>query len=105
MIYNCVKCGKAASRNDFYALSDEFAKKGCDSLILGCTELSVLAEQLSLYGDSRIPYIADSLEILACFSIAFYDKDSIGFSPQLKAWGDRIRESRKNGTPFTTEVR
>lgn len=104
MIYDCVKCGKAASRSDFYTLADEFARKGCDSLILGCTELSVLAEQLSLYGDANIPYIADSLEILTCFSIAFYDKDSIGFNPKLRAWGERIRESRRNGTSFSTEV-
>lgn len=105
IIYSCVKCGKPASRDDFLAVSDELAASGCDCLILGCTELSVLADELSLYGDSAVPYITDSLEVLACFSIAFCGKDSVGFSPLLKKWGDGILELSRSGYSFMPEVR
>ncbi len=105
LIYSCVKCGKPADRADFLKIADEFASNGCDSLILGCTELSVLADELSLYGDPGIPYLADSLEVLACFSIAFCCKESVGFSPLLKKWGDELLKQSSNGYKWIPEVR
>lgn len=105
MIYDCVKSGKPASRENFLAVSDELTDIGCDCLILGCTELSVLAEDLSLKDDPSLPYLADSLEVLACFSIAFCGKESVGFSPLLHRWGDGIRDLSLSGYSFMPEVR
>ncbi len=105
LIYGCVKCGKPASREDFMSIANELADAGCDSLILGCTELSVLADELNLYGDPTIPYIADSLEVLACFSIAFCGKESVGFAPLLQKWGEDKRKYYKNGATSIPEVR
>ncbi len=105
LIYGCVKCGKKANKNDFMSVADELISAGCDSLILGCTELSVLADELDLYSDINIPHIADSLEVLACFSIAFCEKESVGFSPLLKKWGDAKLEVYKGGATSIKEVR
>ena len=105
LIYDCVKCGKKASFDDFKTISDEMRSAGCDALILGCTELSVLADDLSLKACDDIPYIADSLEVLACFSIAFCGKESTGFDPLLQKWGDGILELTKSGYSFMPEVR
>lgn len=105
LIYDCIKCGKPASAEDFLAVSDDLKAKGCDCLILGCTELSVLADQLSLKQNSRVLPLADSLEILACFSIGFCGKESVGFDSLLKAWGDGILELSHRGYSFVPEVR
>lgn len=105
LIYDCVKCGKPASIEKFSVITDELKAQGCDSMILGCTELSVLADELHLNNVKNIPYVADSLEILACFSIAFCGKESVGFSPLLKKWGDDILELTRIGYTFMPEVR
>jgi len=105
LIYGCVKSGKTATRDSFLPIIREAGTMGCDSLILGCTELSVIAEDLSLKTDPAFPYIADSLEILACFSIAFCGKESTGFSPTLKVWGDSILDLVRQGYTYIPEVR
>lgn len=105
LIYDCVKCGRPASIDDFIAVSSDMKSQGCDCLILGCTELSVLADELDLKQNKDIPYLADSLEILACFSIAFCGKESVGFDPMMKHWGDAILELSGSGYSFMPEVR
>ena len=105
LIYDCIKCGKKASVDDFLVISDEMKALGCDSLILGCTELSVLADELSLKQYTNIPYIADSLEVMACSSIAFCEKESSGFDPLLYNWGKGILELVNEGYSFMPEVR
>lgn len=105
LIYGCVKCGKPAKKEDFTAVTNELAASGCDCVILGCTELSVIADELSLYGEPDIPYIADSLEVLACFSIALCKKESVGFTPLLKKWGDEKLEYFMSRRSYVSEVR
>ncbi len=105
MIYGCVKCGKPASKDDFLTVSDEMQKAGCDCLILGCTELSVMADELKLSGDDSVPYLADSLEVLSAFSIGFCGKENVGFDPKLKKWADGILELSQSGYTFMPEVR
>ncbi len=105
IIYGCVKCGKTASREDFLRISEDMKSQGCDCLILGCTELSVMADELSLFNDPDIPYLCDSLEVLAAFSVAFCGKKSVGFNEKLKKWSDGILELTQNGYTFMPEVR
>lgn len=105
MIYGCVKCGKPSSKDAFLRISDEMRSLGCDCLILGCTELSVMADELSLFNEPDIPYICDSLHVLAAFSISFCNKQNIGFDEKLKKWADGIHELAGNGYSFIPEVR
>ena len=58
--------------------------KGCDKLILGCTELSLLREATSL--DERF---VDSLEVLALSAIKLCGKTTCGFSPSLQNFAPR----------------
>lgn len=75
LIYDCVKKGIPADRDKFYKVVDELVEKGCDSLILGCTELSVINRQLG--GDPRF---VDSLEVLAYTAIKMCGHTPTGFS-------------------------
>lgn len=61
MIYDQVKMGKPCEADKFYGVIDEMLAKGCDSVILGCTELSVIYGQTGIRKD----YIFDSTELLA----------------------------------------
>lgn len=67
MIYNQVKMGKPCEPEEFYSVIDAVLAAGCDSVVLGCTELSVI------YGDTGIrkDYIFDSTELLAKSCVKF----------------------------------
>ncbi len=74
LIYGCVKGGRKADAEKFYAVADELWQKGCDTVILGCTELSVINRALPR--DSR--YV-DSLEVLAYTAIKLCSHTPTGF--------------------------
>ena len=61
IIYNEVKAGKPADCAALYRIIDAMKQKGCDAVILGCTELSVI------YYEQQItrPDIVDSMSALA----------------------------------------
>lgn len=61
IIYNEIKCGKNANMDKFNSIIDYTKKNGCDCVILGCTELSILKNDNNLIGKFYI----DSLDILA----------------------------------------
>ena len=42
LIYDCVKAGKPADMDKFRAVSAALRSAGCDAIILGCTELSII---------------------------------------------------------------
>ena len=42
LIYDCVKAGEPADMVKFRAVSDALRADGCDAIILGCTELSII---------------------------------------------------------------
>ena len=72
IIYDDIKQGKRADMDKFSEISAELTSKGCCSIILGCTELSIIKrdEKLgSLY--------TDSLEVLAHSSIVACGKKPI----------------------------
>lgn len=60
LIYNEIKAGKPASPEKFHRLSEALYGAGCDCIVLGCTELSLIKKSAGL--DSR--YL-DALEVLA----------------------------------------
>ena len=53
--------------------------KGCETVILGCTELSVINRDLG--GDPRL---TDSLEVLAYTAIKLCGKETTGFNETFK---------------------
>lgn len=60
IIYDQVKAGKTIDFNKFKAVVGELRLDGCEKIILGCTELSVLKKEYSLND-----FYVDSLEVLA----------------------------------------
>ena len=79
IIYGEIKKGLRPSVDAFMAVAESLQKKGCDKLILGCTELSLLREATAL--DQRF---VDSLEVLALSAIKLCGKTACGFSPSLQ---------------------
>lgn len=75
LIYENVKKGKKVSREAFYEIVNSLFDKGCDTVILGCTELSVINKDLG--GDERL---TDSLEVLAYTAIKLCGKEPTGFN-------------------------
>lgn len=59
-IYEYVKVGKKVDINEFEKLINYFTNNGCDKVIIGCTELSIIVEDNNIRKDS----IVDSLLVL-----------------------------------------
>ena len=74
IIYNCVKQNRPVDRTEFFRVADALRARGCEKLVLGCTELSLLKRQGL---DSTL--FVDSLEVLAWRTILACGKTPIGF--------------------------
>ena len=61
LVYGKVKQGKKVSKEEFYQVLDKFFQDGCDMVIMGCTELSVIVRDNDLYQDKRI---IDAMKVL-----------------------------------------
>ncbi len=61
LIYNKVKKGIKVNKEEFYDVLNIYFNHGCDMVIMGCTELSVIFRYNKLYDDKRI---IDSLKVL-----------------------------------------
>ncbi len=62
IIYDQVKAGRPADVAALHGVADRLAARGADVVVLGCTELSVVAAEHDLLADAR--YV-DSLDVLA----------------------------------------
>lgn len=78
LIYTSIKQGKNPDLTAFSALSERLLGLGCERLVLGCTELSLLRRDAGL----TAPYF-DSLDALALRSILACGKRPIGFDADL----------------------
>lgn len=65
IIYGCVKCAKEPDAEKLRAVAGELCDGGCDMLLLGCTELSLIRAP-EIYPECRF---IDSLLVLAKASI------------------------------------
>ena len=74
IIYDDIKQNKPVDQARFLAVADAMRARGCERLVLGCTELSLL-KRTGL--DDRI--FVDSLEVLAHQTILAAGKSPIGF--------------------------
>lgn len=83
IIYGDIKQGKDADMEKFGRVCDRMRREGCDKLVLGCTELSLIARKHSL-GDEFV----DSLAVLALKTIKTCGKTPIGFSNEMMKYID-----------------
>lgn len=82
MIYGQIKKGKEPDMKGFFEVSDTLVANGCEKIILGCTELSLLKRDNVLGTDRYI----DSLEVLAYSAIKLCGKEPIGFDSALMSF-------------------
>lgn len=82
IIYDCIKKGITPDRQRFLAVCDSLRRRGCERLILGCTELSLLKRGGGLDDSLFI----DSLEVLAYSAIKMCGKTPVGFSTALMSF-------------------
>jgi len=78
IIYDDIKSGNAPDVDCFRKIANTLFSKGCERLILGCTELSLIKKQAHL--DERF---VDSLEVLACRCITLCEKEPKEFEQEL----------------------
>ena len=78
LIYDDVKAGREPDLDKFFAVVEHMKDKGCDRMILGCTELSVINR--SIGGREEL---TDSLEVLANVAIKLCGHETVGFSPEF----------------------
>ena len=83
IIYSQIKAGKAPDEKLFSKISDALFERGCENIVLGCTELSLMKKIMSL--DDRF---TDSLEVLACRCITLCGAQAIGFDDKLIKYED-----------------
>lgn len=62
LIYDKIKKGVKVSKEEFYEVLNQYFEAGCDIVIMGCTELSVIVRDNDLYKDKRI---IDAMKVLA----------------------------------------
>lgn len=72
LIYGDIKTGREPDMDSFHAVSRSLIERGCDRIILGCTELSLLKRDHDLG-----PLYIDSLETLAFEAIKACGKEII----------------------------
>lgn len=73
IIYRQVKAGKEADFEEFMRIIGVMKHDGCDAVILGCTELSIIHRDFHM---KRMD-VVDSLEVLAKKSIALCGKKAV----------------------------
>ena len=78
IIYEQIKRGQAPNLEAFRSVCEALYERGCEAIILGCTELSLLKKMT----DSDPRWI-DSLEVLAATAICACEKEPIGFDTTM----------------------
>ena len=74
IIYGAVKQNKPADFSTFLRISQSLLNRGCECLVLGCTELSLLKKE-----GLNQPWYVDSLEVLAYQTILACGKEPVSF--------------------------
>lgn len=90
IIYSNIKNGQKINIEAFKNISNELLSNGCESLILGCTELSIIKRTFAL-GNKYI----DSLDVLTACSIAACEKKICNYPSELINFANTLYEPRK----------
>ena len=86
IIYGKIKKNLTPCREDFDRVADALLDRGCDTIVLGCTELSLLKKSFAL--DS---VFTDSLEVLAASAIRMCGKEPCGFDSALMKFERNVK--------------
>ncbi len=89
IIYGDIKQGKDPDLDLFLAAADALTALGCERIILGCTELSLLKRNFRLG-----PRFIDSLELLALAAIRECGAIPKGFEPELIKYSENEGRSK-----------
>jgi aspartate racemase len=68
LIYDCVKANQPYDPQEFLDVAQSLHDAGCDAVVVGCTELSVIYQDL----DERPEWLFDSLDVLADRCVQIY---------------------------------
>lgn len=68
LIYDCVKANQPYDKNEFLQLALHLRERGCDAVVCGCTELSVIYQDMNEHPS----WLYDSLDILADRCVDMY---------------------------------
>ena len=79
IIYGAIKQNKPVDRDAFWGVADALSARGCERLVLGCTELSLLKSEGLC--DGRF---IDSLDVLAYRTILACGKAPVGFGADFE---------------------
>ena len=85
-IFSRIKSGLTPDVKEFTALCESLYRRGCQKVILGCTELSLIKKDYPLPS-----YVTDSLEVLCVSALKKCNKTPIGFDDNLT----RLYEAEK----------
>lgn len=85
IIYHSIKTAKTPDLDAFYGIAAELRAGGCDAIVLGCTELSLLPKNT----DFESHHFIDSLLVLAYKAIVECEKKPCGF-PDLYTYIDKV---------------
>ena len=77
-IFDRIKSGLDPNVDKFINLCDTLQKKGCERVILGCTELSLIKKHNALPN-----FVIDSLEVLCIAALSACQKTPCGFDGNL----------------------
>ncbi len=91
LIYDTIKSGIRPKAEDLSRIAAPLLREGCERLILGCTELSLIKRDCALDDDVYL----DSTEILALRAIRCCGKTPVGFPAHLL---EAIPESHSTDT-------
>ncbi len=90
IIFSEIKCGKQPSLDKILSVCRAMHSRGCESVILGCTELSIIKGRYALPD-----YVFDSLELLALRVITLFKKQPCGFDlPLMSFYGSAEKGNR-----------
>lgn len=78
LIYDEIKCGKEPDLSPLLEIAEDLRSRGADTIVLGCTELSLVKPKLP----THLPLV-DSLEVLALCAIRDCGKTPVGFDSDL----------------------
>lgn len=81
LIYDTIKSGIRPRPEELERVATPLRREGCERMILGCTELSLIKRDSDLDDE----FYLDSTEILALRTILCCGKQPIGFSEELMA--------------------
>ena len=76
LIYDKVKAGHITDAHELVELAEILHNRGCDAVVSGCTELSVLYQELD--SDSRPGWLIDSMDVLAerCVQVYMTEREA-----------------------------